>query len=212
MKDDKKYEIDALKEIVKQDNIRQIIIEHSIKIEELSSMTIGLVLGVKWKETKSFGYSSTALSFNQKIQIIQDLKGITKENIKKLTCLMNIRNKFAHISEIETFIDLYEKTSVGKEIKSNFKKWYLNKKIDDNLYKENMEKLSRLNFLTLTHEIIELLFSISKKHAYETGSKDGENDFKDRFIDKLTERIKNFENGKTILSEIIDSVEKSFKS
>ncbi len=41
---------------------------------------------------------------------------------------MNIRNKFAHLSEIKTFDDLFSKTRIGKEVKKNFHTWYFDEK------------------------------------------------------------------------------------
>ena len=41
---------------------------------------------------------------------------------------MNIRIKFAHLSEIKTFDDLFSKTRIGKEVKKNFHTWYFDEK------------------------------------------------------------------------------------
>lgn len=110
------------------ENLRLCIIENSIFIDELVSEIVGNILNINWKESKSFGFESCALSFNQKIQIIQDIKGIEKEDLKKLTCIANIRNKFAHVSHIEKFEDLFTQSKVGKQIKSEFMKWYFDEK------------------------------------------------------------------------------------
>jgi len=107
----------------KEINTRTYVIERTILVEFLISRTIGTILNIDWKESKSFGHSSSSLSFNQKVQIIQDLKGLPKETVQKLTCLMNIRNKFAHVFEASNFKSFFENFSVGKQVEKNLKKW-----------------------------------------------------------------------------------------
>ena len=41
---------------------------------------------------------------------------------------MNIRNKFAHVREVETWNDFFEIMGNGKEIKKAFENWYKNSK------------------------------------------------------------------------------------
>ena len=77
----------------KTDNIRLYVIEHTLHIETLMSEAIGSLLGVDYKESKSFGFGSSAFSFSQKAQIIQDIKGLESVMTKKLACLM----KAAHL-------------------------------------------------------------------------------------------------------------------
>jgi len=77
-----------IKVFSKTDNIRLYVIEHTLHIETLISEAIGSLLGVDYKESKSFGFGSSALSFSQKVQIVQDIKGLESEMAKKLTCLI----------------------------------------------------------------------------------------------------------------------------
>ena len=69
-----------LYEFSKQENLRFYIIEHTIEIEELISETLGKILGINYLESKSFGFKSSSFSFNQKAQIIQDLRGMEKNS------------------------------------------------------------------------------------------------------------------------------------
>lgn len=84
---------------------------------------LGNILNINWKNSKPFGHASTSLGFFQKLQLIQDIKGIEKEDLKKLTCLANIRNKFAHVSEINSFERLFSDSGVGREIQKYFLNW-----------------------------------------------------------------------------------------
>ena len=102
------------------ENIRLYILEYTLYIEELISETIGTILNIDWQKSKSFGFSSSALSFNQKVIIIQDFKNITSEVKKKFNYLMSIRNKFAHVRHIETYSDFYNSAGDGIQIKNKY--------------------------------------------------------------------------------------------
>lgn len=71
--------------ISKAIDLRLYIIENALHVEEFISWTLGHLLNIDWKNSKSFGYGSTALSFNQKVQIVQDINGLSSDQIIKLT-------------------------------------------------------------------------------------------------------------------------------
>ena len=110
--------------ISKAENLRLYILEHTILIEEQISSALGQMLSINWQNSKSFGFGSTSLSFNQKVQIIQDIQGFEKIEIQKLSDVMSIRNKFAHVKSIETFADFFQTGGNGKIVKNNLDKWY----------------------------------------------------------------------------------------
>lgn len=153
--------------------LRLCIIENSIFIEELASRVLGNILNIDWQNSKSFGHTSNSLSFSQKLQLIQDIKGIDKEDLKKLTCLSNIRNKFAHVSNINSFEKLFSESSVGKEIEKHFLKWFYDKKGYQGIHPSNREVVHRLCFYLLTNEVINILLKISDTHLYNTGVHEG---------------------------------------
>lgn len=157
-------------------------------IEHTISQLIGDLLQIDPENSKSFGSTSSSLSFNQKVNIILDIKGIDKENLKKLVCLANIRNKFAHVLTIKNFSDLFDSSSVGKEIKKNLDKWYLEPEPD--LKMMNKELIYRICFYLLVNDIIEFLLNLFKEHMYSLGRADGEKEFKDEYIRVLSEEIK----------------------
>ena len=110
--------------VSKAENLRLYILEHILNLEESVSIALGNLLDIDWKKSKSFGFGSTSLSFNQRVQIIQDLRNLDKKEVQKLNNLMVIRNKFAHIKSIETFQDLFDIGNAGKVLKNDFDKWY----------------------------------------------------------------------------------------
>ena len=187
-------------------NLRLCIIENTIYIEELISQILGTILNIDWKESKSFGFKNTALSFNQKVYIILDIKGIEKEDLKKFITLMNIRNKFAHISHIKLFDDLFTKTKVGKQIKSNFHNWYFDQKKDSDIPKVNHEYIYRICFYLLVHDISNLLIKIFKDHMYNLGYSVGQKETQEFLINEMTESLKNLNGGKEKLLEIFSKL------
>ena len=191
----KKYNIHS-----KNKNLRLCIIENSIYIEELISRTIGTILRIEWEESKSFGFGSSSMSFNQKVQIIQDIKGIDKEIIKKFTCLLNIRNKFAHVLSISTFEELFSLTRNGNEIKNALKKWYINEGHTD------LEKEYRYYFYFLVEELIESLFNLSNKHNYDVGFENGKNRAHKELLNSLIEEVEKLENGTTIINKALNKL------
>ncbi|WP_146130051.1 hypothetical protein [Aurantibacter aestuarii] len=67
----------------------------------MASFSLAFLLDIdieydKIKESKSLGNSSSALSFNQKVNLLLDNKSITKDEKLKLESFMNIRNQFIH--------------------------------------------------------------------------------------------------------------------
>jgi ACT domain-containing protein len=106
---------------------RMKVIAVSVRIEDIIGICLSRLLGIREpKYTTSFGSSSMALSFNAKLNLFLDLKGITKEHVDILTKFSYMRNKFAHLVEIETVYDCLE-AQKGKEIKKFFEKKYRDK-------------------------------------------------------------------------------------
>jgi hypothetical protein len=102
---------------------RMKVIAVAVQIEAIVSASIARLLGLKAaKETKSFGHTNSALSFNAKINLFLDVDGISKEHATLLTTFSEIRNKFAHVSEIETIYDCLEAT--GDKLRNFLEKRY----------------------------------------------------------------------------------------
>lgn len=201
---------DKLKIRLTHENLRLCVIENSIFIEELISDVIGSILDINWKESKSFGFESSALSFNQKIQIIKDIKGIDKEDLKKLECITNIRNKFAHVSQIKTFEDLFTKSKIGKEIKSGFLKWFFDEKGISDIPPNKHELVYRLCFYLLIDKVVDILLKVYGDHMFEIGKKEGEKEFNDKFKQRLIDYLKTQQGGLKAINETISKLEQEF--
>jgi len=194
-----------INDISKSQNLRLYILEHTLLMEELVSISLGSILNIDWEKSKSFGYSSSSLSFNQKVQIIQDLKGINSIDIQKLNDLMVIRNKFAHIKSIETFQDFFEIGKSGEQVKKNLDKFYLKK---FSLFKpENEEFRYKFYFFHLYLDISSMLMSKIMKHSYEEGEKDG----KMAVLNSLNDEVTKLPNGNEIMSKAVEKVKQNFK-
>ena len=179
----------------KTDNIRLYVIEHTLHIETLMSEAIGSLLGVDYKE--SFGFGSSAFSFSQKAQIIQDIKGLESVMTKKLACLMNIRNKFAHVQEVDSFDKLFKIASNGTQIKNQLEKWYNleSKNEDDEKYK--------FLFFKLAEEITKMLWDLQVKEELEKSVLQAERDFQKGQLESFKEVMFESENPEAINEEVL---------
>jgi hypothetical protein len=82
---------------------RSLVIELSVKQEALINEIISKLLGIDSNESRSFGTTSQALSFNSKANLLLDLKQLDKFQVEKYKIFMEIRNKFAHVNSVDTF-------------------------------------------------------------------------------------------------------------
>jgi hypothetical protein len=154
---------------------RAFVVEMSVKIEHILNLIIAQLLGVKSDETRSFGNSSQALSFNAKANLLLDLNYLNKEQIDKFQIFMEVRNKFAHIYAIDTFEKCFALTNNYNKLKKLFG-------IDEE-GKEGLEKDMEYMFITLSLDIANTLNSIKDRIYKEMAVK-----YTQR---KFTEEIKN---------------------
>ena len=166
-------------------DVRLCVIENSIFVEELASHILGNILDIDWKNSKSFGYGSTCLSFNQKLQLIQDIKGIDKDNLKAISCLTQMRNKFAHASRINSFEMLFS-DAMGQEIKNYFFKRFFDEGGTSGIHSSKVEFTYRLCFYLLVHEVIESMLKINDQHLLKIGVDEGERAFKDKLLEAFS--------------------------
>ena len=180
--------------ISKANNLRLYIIEHSILLEEIISRNLGLILDIDWENSKSFGYGSSSLSFNQKVQIIQDLKGIEDNEKNKIIYFSNIRNKFAHVKNIETFNDFFTKTSNGTQIKN-----FLLKNYDNVGLKEvNDEDSFKYYFYLLTKDVGNTIINKTINHIKRKVKDEAVRDMNSETLFELKKEIFKLKNVKKI--------------
>ena len=204
-------ETEKLKIVSTDKNLRLCVIENCIFIEETISWTLGVILNIDWKQSKSFGFTSSALSFNQKVHIIMDLKGIETEEHKRFITLMNIRNQFAHNSHIQTFENVFTKAKNGKELRNNFHRWYFDANGLADIPEINHEKVYRLCFYLLVHSIAEILLKLSGDHMYALGVTEGERQANERIQKELMESMRTLNGGKDAIYDIFDKLAKEKK-
>ncbi|QNN42623.1 hypothetical protein [Pedobacter roseus] len=64
---------------------------------------------------------SSSLSFNQKVELLTEVKYYSKEQKEKLNRFAEIRNKFAHLAEIKNFEDCFNSI---QGLESKLLKWF----------------------------------------------------------------------------------------
>jgi len=85
---------------------RILIMESSLKIERNLSILLSNLLVINdIDSSKTLGNKSSALSFNQKADLLLDTDFISENDRKKFQLFMELRNQFAHNKNCETFID-----------------------------------------------------------------------------------------------------------
>ncbi len=133
---------------------RTFVVEMSVKIEHLLNVIISRLLGVNPDNTRSFGTSSYALSFNAKANLLLDLNYLTKEQGIKFQLFMEVRNKFAHVYSVDTFEKCFALTKNYNQLKKLFG-------IDKD--GESQEKDMEYMFISLSLDIAKTLKEIGEK-------------------------------------------------
>lgn len=196
--------------VISQSNdLRLYVLEHTILIEEHISATLGALLNIEWQTSKSFGFNSSALSFNQKVQIVQDIEGLEKIEIQKLTDLMSIRNKFAHVRSIITFEDFFGTGVNGKSIKRNLEKWY---NTDATLEFDDEETKYKHFFFLLAVEVILIIWMKRMNYGFREKSKNKEINQNKIQLETLENALKKFPGGKLILNFAYEKAMKKMKT
>ena len=78
-------------------DLRKEVLRYSLAMELIVSNSMALLLGTELAEdTLCFGNKSTALSFNQKINLLIDMAALDKEVKAKFLTFMEVRNQFMH--------------------------------------------------------------------------------------------------------------------
>lgn len=103
--------------------IRYQVLNFSLLLESCINKVLAYALGIPDVEkSKSFNYTNQSLSFNQKVNLLLDINLINKEDHWKFQTLMEIRNKFIHVLEIDSYIKCFEYVSAKKKIVDTYSK------------------------------------------------------------------------------------------
>jgi len=120
MKELNKFYDEAVFKEAEESSARNSVLSKSLAIEKYLSIYLARILDINnHLDSKSFGNTSSALSFNQKTLLISDLKYLDKDDKLKLLSFAEIRNNFAHNSDCLTFKDAFT-----VDLKNRIKKFY----------------------------------------------------------------------------------------
>lgn len=197
---------DRLKAMINTFNgdTRLFVLECSTYIEYKISDTLGRLLEIDWKDSTSLGYGRMSLGFNQKAHLINDLQ---QENVKlsgKLNVFMKIRNKFAHIQEINSFKNYFSIIKSSNEDENQIKRLYPYLNYDN----DNIEDLYKFIYFQLTLDIFKELFDLDIANAYNQGLEIGQNQGKNKIIEALKQELIKTDSGKAIWNQAFKQLEK----
>ena len=170
--------------LINASKTRFFVVEQSVMIEEFLSFTMCKLLGIDETKSKSFGYGTNALGFNQKITLVQDKQDIPPEIKQKFDVLMQIRNKFAHFKSIDSF-DKFFKIPKYVEVKKKLEKWYSK---NDEKY-DNIEIQYKTYYHQLTNELFYYLFNLILVHEKHDVQNDLNQKWNEKFLELLEEKI-----------------------
>lgn len=112
------------------------VLEYSMELELALSKVLSDLLRIENRTTSiSFGQTSQSLSFYQKVNLLLDTNGLNKQDRKNLICFMEIRNKFMHNREIETYLSVCTATKNYSYLKNQFPECFSNQNEEEELEK-----------------------------------------------------------------------------
>lgn len=104
------------------------VIEKGVSLEAGISGLIGMLLDIDVETSLSLGSKNTSLSLNAKVNLLSDLKFVPKEIIWQFQTFAEIRNKFAHLQSVDSFVKCFE---ILADKKNKFVKTFGDKIGDD---------------------------------------------------------------------------------
>lgn len=104
------------------------VIEKGVSLEAGISGLIGMLLDIDVETSLSLGSKNTSLSLNTKVNLLSDLKFVPKEIIWQFQTFAEIRNKFAHLQSVDSFVKCFE---ILADKKNKFVKTFGDKIGDD---------------------------------------------------------------------------------
>lgn len=174
---------------------RALIIEEGVTLESVITQILGLVLDISPSNSKILGIGGHGLSFKSKIDLLSEMN-ITPPDVKSdLQLFYELRNKFAHVKEIDSFSKYFEiqKIKPSKQFLS-YSKNYDGSSEEDKFkfsYKGLIENIKK--FLTLAIEKLRIaLRSKIKLGSLVNGIQDYKYDSvtATHFIDAIKNQVK----------------------
>lgn len=178
---------------------RQKVIEHSISFESSISFVLSYLLGIDLSKSKSLGFGTSSLSFQNKLTLLRDIDVIDKKDKIKFDYFSAIRNQFAHNENATDFTSCFD---ILIDMDKKLRKLYENK-IDTTANIETQRE-------TLFDELYNDLRNISNKFfkalfnkGKEKGMIDGCLILKETLLETIHEFRRKSEEHKLILDEIL---------
>lgn len=147
---------------------RMKVLEETVKLEHNTAALLMQVFEIP-SDNMSFGTTSKALSFDQKLNLFVDIGMLDKEQRKRFTLLQEMRNQFAHNFSTYTFEICLSRTSIPAK---TLLKWYPPK--DSSLHPEQQLEMA---FEKMMGHIEEMLGEVVMKVMQR---------WKDRFESKVS--------------------------
>ena len=147
-----------MKEKHKQ-SARGLVIEISVSNEEFVNLILAKLLGIKSEESKSFGTTNQALSFNAKANLLLDLNYLDKTDREKFQIFMEIRNKFAHLLAVETFEKCFLLTGNYARLKK-----ILNVEEKGDSVEEKMKNMFLVLSADISNKLSDIAYKITDKN------------------------------------------------
>jgi hypothetical protein len=158
--------------IEKQLNIelRSRILEYSLVIENSINDLLLLNLGLFNDKRKTKLFSNKGkISFQNKVDLLDDIEVLSPDENLEFGLLMNIRNKFLHDLECNSFKILFNNDNLkDKGIRNRFKKFLNEGQLisDEEACKKACYRLFQKNIKTIKNKISVNKAAINKKHEF----------------------------------------------
>jgi hypothetical protein len=170
---------------------RGLVVELSVKQEYIVNFILAELLGINPEDSRSFGTSNQALSFNAKANLLLDLKQLDKPQREKFQIFMEIRNKFAHLAPVDTFEKCFALTKNYNRLKKIYE-------IDED--GESLEKDMETMFCVLSMDISSMLKEIRDGNHKEMAKRYTQR----RWTELIKEKREEYKNSNPSDSEAID--------
>lgn len=140
--------------------LRSFVLQHAIRQEHLTAEILRLIFRILKHNTRTFGNSGSAVSFQNKIDFLSDLGEIEMKDYPHFRKILEIRNQFAHNPRCVSFeaLSLEKKGDYTKYLFKNFP----NKE-------ENLEKSLLKSYISLFKHCHKLLCNIRKLYITRLG-------------------------------------------
>ena len=189
------------------------VLESAVQIESRISKVIAFLLDIKLKNSKTLGTTNRAISFDQKVSLLTDLNYQPDKNFATAIQLFTeIRNKFAHVEKVNSFVSCFkiiEESSPDKNKRKKFISSMLPEVTTDR------DDIDEETYLSLSFEMLciqinywlDLIIKFSSRNKKQVFLKSGVIELLRSYIDSRTQKTNNeeesfFKNVELLIKEI----------